>query len=66
MPNYKNIISFLNDLEAEDLRSHERQIQQAKLRPLLAKGHILAQAGCPDRAEEYRNKADQILQRLQP
>lgn len=66
MTNYKNIMMFLNDLEAKERRKHECQVQRAKLKSMLAKGLLFAQAGCPDQAAKYQHRAEQILQRLQP
>lgn len=66
MSSYATLLAFLDDLEAEARRSHERQIQQARLKPLLAKCHLLAQAGCPEMAAKYQHQAAQIMQRLQP
>ena len=66
MSNYTILLAFLDDIEAENRRRHERQVQQAKLKPLLKKGFLLAQVGCSDQAAEYQHRAKQILQRLQP
>ena len=66
MTGYATIIAQLEDLEAEERRRHERQVQQARLKLLLAKGFIFAQVGCSDQAAKYQHRADQILQRLQP
>lgn len=66
MSSYAAILALLDDLEAEERRRHERQVQQARLKLLLAKGFIFAQVGCSDQATKYQHHVEEILQRLQP
>lgn len=65
MSGYATILDFLDSLEVKDRRKHEREVQEARLKPLLAKGLVFAKAGCHDQAAQYQHQAAKIQQRSQ-
>ena len=64
MAGYTDIYAMLDQLDANERQRHEHKVQKARLVPLLSKGFLFAQAGCPQIAIKYQHRAMQIIKRL--
>lgn len=64
MAGYDDIYTMLEQLDANERQRHEHEVQKARLKPLLSKGFLFAQAGCPEMAAKYQHRVVQIISRL--